>query len=276
MNNALIFRTPLRSVLLHFKPVSGGALWSRRSISTEAGLVREFSKLVDQGTGHNWPNRNIAKAINEMSRSNDSPNGETTLESLLEEANKDVRMASYSAMDLGVLFHSTCSLISKALEAGTSGITLESFMKSLTNQIVSRKHCLCVSNTYAGNPQALSIIAVSNILFSIRTLPDRVILEKETLLAVILHVLRNHCEKDAVLACRTFHIYSIMESLILLTKSGTEDSWAVMKRLMKEIHRKRGFMSQEDIDYINSIRDLALDKFSDNPIRQGIINKYLV
>jgi hypothetical protein len=229
------------------------------------------------------PNMKIAKAINEASKAAMSVD-EPSMKQLLAEASTHRRIVSYSGLDLCELMHSVSTMISAVAldEEESRGNALVSLLNSLLDQIVARKHCLFVRNVVprgSGRQQTITIIGVSNVLHAVtQVVPVRGILSDgaiKKLHECMVEVLCNSCEKDAVLACRPFHLLSIMHSLNQIGALVSDDGWKIVKRFLKELHRKSPFLTEDELTRLGEIHSQLSKSFKGRPDRLQFIQKFM-
>jgi hypothetical protein len=186
---------------------------------------------------------------------------------LIEEAGRPLRLASYSATDLSELIHSAYQLREVDLEL------LSSFHNQLIHELVSREPFLRIKNLInKKDPQSLSMIGVSNILFASRQSPN---CERLTSLFSRLLGSKTVTETMAIEGSTTFHLVSILDSILRngcatsVHHSGIR-SWKAVKRIVPVIVSKRNSgkipLNDKDMAHIQAALELARNSFQDKTI----------
>jgi hypothetical protein len=195
-------------------------------------------------------------------------------EILIAEASRPNRISSYSAMDLSELIHSLHKWKTVVSDEHAL-LSIDRLFTVLLSELSSRQHLLRVKNQIVSNSrlrpqhgQDLSFIAVSNILFAIRTMGPSISR------SILRDVLKSTelTEDDAYRGATILHLVSVCDSLLL---TGSADSqqcdWKVYRRILKELKRKQSFAGDEN-PFVSACVMKLMTQYSNKKLLIGFIH----
>jgi hypothetical protein len=239
--------------------------FSRKVIDPEPILLEKVRDLVLSSIPlipgiHSIHIARCMRAVSNLERLRMEDSGEY-VKTLVEEASMPLRLSSYSATDLSEIIHSVHQL--NRIDEDT----IRAFQEKLFQELVSREPFIRIKNElHKKDPQSLSMIGVSNILFVSRHNPD--LSDEVGSMFGRLMGSKKITESVAIEGSTIFHLVSILDSLIML-ESYTSVRKAI-KRIVPVIIAKRDSgiipLTDNDLEHVSKCLDRVQNSFKNSSI----------